>query len=225
MPYPTRDSLVILDADGTLIDAFGAMDIAFAAHGMKLGDLARFQKRHKLFKYFGGAREFPKNLTLQLRSGSRKRLLETLTSVYRESARLYPGIPDLLHDLLAIPHLRVALVTRNVCNDSLATLRSLFHRHDVEFDRFAMVHHLQLREDKADFFHLTRTHLGINPARTLVCGDEHRDYEASLKCGMRPWIAAYGFEDFERLTRKFAVPEPVICRDSYELCARLRHSL
>ena len=40
-----RQHLVILDADGTTIDAFGAINRTFARHGMNLGDLERFQKR------------------------------------------------------------------------------------------------------------------------------------------------------------------------------------
>jgi phosphoglycolate phosphatase len=225
VPYPTSDALVILDADGTLIDAFGAIAMAFAEHGMDIGDLDRFQKRHNLFKYFGGAKEFPRNLTRQLSTRSRKELLATLTEVYRQRAALYPGTADWLAQLLAAPGVRVALVTRNVCNEPELTLQRLFARHEIDIRSFDMLHHLPLRGDKSEFFRLTREHLGINPARTLVCGDEHRDYEAALRAAARPWIACYGFEDFDRLSRKFGIPEPVLCRDPFILGDRVRHSL
>ena len=46
----SRERLIILDADGTTIDAFSAIDATFGAHGMDIGDLKRFQKRRNLFK-------------------------------------------------------------------------------------------------------------------------------------------------------------------------------
>ena len=45
----SSDRLIILDADGTTIDAFGAMAQAFAHHDVDIGDLTRFQKRRHLF--------------------------------------------------------------------------------------------------------------------------------------------------------------------------------
>jgi phosphoglycolate phosphatase len=225
MPYSSQDYLIIFDADGTLIDAFDAIRLAFGAHGMDLGDLERFQKRHKIFKYLGGIKELPKNLTRQLTTNSRKRLLATLTGVYREQAALYPGVAGLINDLLAVKDVRVALVTRNVCNEPEKTLTQLFRRHDIDLSRLDMLHFIPLGEDKAKYFRLTRERLGINPARVLVCGDEHRDYAAALAAGAQPLIAAYGFEDQTRLVKKFAVPEEVICADSPMLCARVRHTL
>ena len=57
--YKSRKRLLILDADGTTIDAFSAIEAAFSRHGLDIGDEARFQKRHNLFKYLGGLKEFP----------------------------------------------------------------------------------------------------------------------------------------------------------------------
>lgn len=99
--YKNLERLVIFDADGTTVDAFHAIQLTFLRHGMDIGDLERFQKRRKLFKYLGGLREFPTNLRRQFGKQSRKRLLATLTDVYREEARLYLGIDSLLGTLLA----------------------------------------------------------------------------------------------------------------------------
>lgn len=225
LPYPSRDYLIIFDADGTLIDAFGAIRVAFGEHGMDLGDLERFQKRHKIFKYLGGIKELPRNLTRQLTTNSRKRLLASLTDVYREQATLYPGIAALINELLEQKGVRIALVTRNICNEPEKTLAQLFRRHDVDLSRLDMLHCIPLHEEKSRYFRVTRERLGINPARVMVCGDEHRDYEAALAAGVRPLIAAYGFEDQHRLIKKFGVPEEAICADSPTLCARVRHTL
>ena len=81
------DRLVILDADGTTIDAFGAIHATFVHHGMNIGPLERFQKRRNLFKYLGGVKEFPVNLRKQIAGTSRARLVETLTEVYLEQRR------------------------------------------------------------------------------------------------------------------------------------------
>ena len=42
--------LIILDADGTTIDAYPAIEAAFAQHGITLGEEKSFQKSHHLFK-------------------------------------------------------------------------------------------------------------------------------------------------------------------------------
>lgn len=135
-PYPNRDQLVIFDADGTTIDAFHAIEQSFLRHGMAIGDLERFQRRRKLFKYLGGLREFPNNLRQQFGKQNRKRLLETLTDFYRDEAVLYPGIAALLQTLIATPHVRIGMVTRNVTIDPEQTLRRLFARHAIDIDAF-----------------------------------------------------------------------------------------
>jgi hypothetical protein len=52
--YRNSDRLIVFDVDGTIIDAYSAIVETFSRHGMELGDLERFQKRHNLFKYLGG---------------------------------------------------------------------------------------------------------------------------------------------------------------------------
>jgi len=70
--FTSNKRLVILDADGTTIDAYSAIDKAFSMHGMALGDEQRFQKRRHLFKYLGGLKEFPSNLKKQIGKQKRK---------------------------------------------------------------------------------------------------------------------------------------------------------
>ncbi|MEI8164320.1 MAG: HAD family hydrolase, partial [Betaproteobacteria bacterium] len=112
--YRSHDRLVVFDADGTTIDAFHTIEAAFLHHGMDIGDLERFRKRRKLFKYLGGLRELPNNLRQQVGKQSRKKLLATLTEIYRDEASLFPGIAELLSTLVDASGIRVGLVTRNV---------------------------------------------------------------------------------------------------------------
>ncbi len=223
--YRSRDRLIIIDADGTVIDAFAAIGAAFCRHGMDLGDLERFQKRRNLFKYLGGLKEFPRNLAKNFGKRGHKDLLNSLTDIYREEALLYPGTAELIDALMAAPDVRVGMVTRNVTHEPKLTLQRLFTRHGLDIGRLDFLHHIPLRDDKTPYFRTVRDRLGVNPARAFACGDEHKDFAAAIGAGMHPFIVSYGFENFARLTRKFAIPEEVISQSPAELCRRVRHGL
>ena len=221
--YQTK-RLIILDADGTTIDAYPAIEEAFARHGMTLGAEQSFQKRHHLFKYLGGLKEFPSIIRKNMRQKGRQKIVGSLTDVYREEARLYPGIADLIRSLIAAPEIVVGLVTRNITNEPLETLRQLFARHDIDVAAMDFFDHVPLREGKTAQFRLIRERFNINPARAFICGDEYKDYLAAISTGMHPFMVSYGFEDHGRLTEKFAVPDEVISRSSAELCSRVRNA-
>lgn len=223
--YSNRDRLIIIDADGTVIDAFSAIGKAFAQHGMDIGDLDRFQKRRNLFKYLGGLKEFPRNLAKHFGKVGRKDLLATLTDVYREEASLYPGMAELIRDLLATADIRVGMVTRNVTHEPEITLKRLFARHELDIAQLDFLYYVPLRQEKTPYFKAARERLDINPARAYACGDEHKDYTAALASGMSPFIVSYGFENLTRLTRKFLIPIEIISPTPLSLSARVRHAL
>ena len=223
--FASREKLVILDADGTLIDAFSAISQAFARHGMDIGDLRRFQKRRKILKYLGGLREFPQNLKQQFGKQSRKRLIRTLTDVYREEAQLYPGIAVLLQTLIDNLGIRVGIVTRNLTLDTEETMRQLLRRHDIDLGQLDFFRSIPLSENKTAQFRDIRGLFSINPARSYVCGDEYLDYAGAIDAGMHPLIAAYGFEDYDRLCGDFGIPKEVIVERPADFVWRLRHTL
>ena len=223
--YSSSDRLIVFDVDGTIIDAFSAISQTFAKHGMELGDLERFQKRHNLLKYLGGIKEFPFNLKKQIGKQSRKRLLSTLTDAYRDDARLYPGIAELLRTLIATNGIRVGLVTRNITNEPALTIRALLARHDIATEELDFLVHVPLGQDKTTAFRAIRERLDINPARSFACGDEHQDYVSAVAAGMHCFMVSYGFEDYARLTKKFVIPADVISRTPGELCGRVLHAL
>lgn len=223
--YKSNDRLIIFDADGTIVDAFQAMAKVFSAHGMDLGDLERFQKRHNLFKYLGGIKEFPFNLRKQLGRQSRRNIVSTLTDIYREDARLYPGVAALMRSLLMARGVRVGLVTRNITNEPEETLRKLLARHDIDLKELDFFAHVPLGQEKTSAFRHARKSFDINPARSFACGDEHKDFAAAMSAGMHCFMVSYGFEDYTRLTEKFSVPEDVISRTPLELCHRVTHAL
>jgi phosphoglycolate phosphatase len=223
--YKSKKRLVILDADGTTIDAFSAIEQAFTRHGMTIGNETSFQKRHHLFKYLGGMKEFPSILKKNLLKNSRSKIVDTLTEVYRSEAGLYSGIAELIRTLIEDPDIVVGLVTRNITHEPLETLRQLFMRHDIDTAKLDFFVHIPLSERKTSQFRLIREQFHINPARAYVCGDEYKDFLAAISTGMHPFMVSYGFEDHDRLTIKFDVPHDVISRTSDELCRRIRHAL
>ncbi len=223
--FANRDRLVIFDADGTLIDAFRAVEAAFAHHGMDIGDYQRFQRRRKLLKYLGGLREFPHNLRRQLNKENRKRFKHSLTEIYRSEAKLFPGMANLLRRLIAASDTRVGIVSRNVTIEPETTLSLVLQRHDIDIGQLDFLRCIPLGEGKASHFRSLRQELGINPARTLACGDEHQDYTAALNAGLHPLVVSYGFDDHTRLTDDFHVPEDIISRTPAELIERLLHTL
>lgn len=225
MIYSNNKKLIILDADGTTIDAYTAIEKAFVHHGMDLGDEESFQKRHNIFKYLGGLKQFPSNLRKNISKSNRKQIVDTLTEVYRNEAALYAGIPEFIRTLMAAPDVIVGLITRNITNEPLETLRQLFARHDINIAEFDFLTHVPLEEKKTPHFRAVREHFGVNPARAGVCGDENKDYVAAINTGMHPFMVSYGFENFLRLTKKFEIPEEIISKTPGELRERVFHSL
>lgn len=219
------ERLLILDADGTTINAFDAIAETFSRLGMDLGDLETFQKRRHLFKYLGGVKVFPKNLSQQIGKNKRHALIATLTEVYREEGLLFPGVATLIQRLIAAPRVRVGIVTRNITKEPEETLRRLFGRHDIDTDELDFLIHVPLNQEKTAYFRGAREQFGINPAWAYACGDERKDFRAAVSAGMHPFMVSYGFEDRRHLIEKAGIPEELISSTPAELCQRIFHAL
>ena len=131
----------------------------------------------------------------------------------------------LIRTLVATPGIRVGLVTRNITNEPMLTIRKVLSRHDIDLNAFDYAVHVPLGEEKSNAFISARKIFEINPARSYACGDEHKDFDSAIAAGMHPFIGSYGFEDYTRLTKKFNVPEDVISRTPRDLSIRLLHAL
>jgi phosphoglycolate phosphatase len=220
----SADRLIILDADGTTVDAFSAINRTFAIHDMDIGDIERFQNRRHIFKYLGGIRELPKNLRKQLKGRRRSAVIDTLTQIYREETGLYEGIADMMNRLLQAPEIRVGVISRNITNEPEETLQRLYRRNGVEVDALDFFVTLPLKEEKTPAFRAIRETFAVNPAKAFASGDEKRDFMAALGSGMHPFMVAYGFESLERLTRKIGIPDELISRHPAEFKQRILHT-
>jgi phosphoglycolate phosphatase len=221
----SNERLVIMDADGTTIDAFGAIAETFETHDMSIGDIVRFQKRRNIFKYLGGIKELPKNLRKQLNGDNREEVIDTLTQVYRESACLFEGMAVLLNQLIEHPGIRVGVITRNITLEPEITLHKLYLRNGVNVSGMDFIIHLPQREQKIKAFKAVRDRFKVNPAKSYASGDEKRDYVAAIGTGMHPFMVSYGFESYERLTEKVGVPAELISRQPLDLKRRILHAL
>jgi phosphoglycolate phosphatase len=217
--------LVILDADGTTIDAFSAIAKTFSAHGMALGDLSRSPKRHNLLKYLAGAKEFPKNLRKQLTRVKHNLLIDMLTAVNRDKARLYPRMCELINRPLDSSDVLVGIVTRNITHDPEKTPRLLFQREQVDVDKLDFLIHVSLKEKKTAVLNRIRELHQVNPSLCYVCGDEYKNYLSDLLAAMHPFIVSYGFESLERLAQKFEIPGMSFYDSPQQFSQRLLHAL
>jgi phosphoglycolate phosphatase len=220
----TDNRLIVLDADGTTVDAFSAINQTFAAHNMDIGDIERFQNRRHIFKYLGGLRELPKNLRHQFKGSQRSKLIATLTEIYREQAVLYEGARELINRLLEASDIRVGVVSRNITEQPEETLQQLYLRNGVDASAFDFFIHLPLKKSKESAFRAVRESFGVNPSRAFASGDEKKDFLAAVGCGMHPFMVSYGFESYERLTEKIGIPEELISRHPRELKQRMLHT-
>ena len=98
-------------------------------------------------------------------------------------------------------------------------------RHDVDVGELDFLIHMPLKQQKTFAFRQVRMDYGINPARAYACGDEKKDFVATLSSGMHPLMVSYGFEDFERLALKIGVPAEVISKTPAEFRSRACHAL
>ncbi|MGD8909775.1 MAG: HAD hydrolase-like protein [Chromatiales bacterium] len=220
----TDNRLIVLDADGTTVDAFSAINQTFAAHNMDIGEIERFQNRRHIFKYLGGLRELPKNLRHQFKGSQRSKLIATLTEIYREQAVLYEGARELINRLLEASDIRVGVVSRNITEQPEETLQQLYLRNGVDASAFDFFIHLPLKKSKESAFRAVRESFGVNPSRAFASGDEKKDFLAAVGCGMHPFMVSYGFESYERLTEKIGIPEELISRHPRELKQRILHT-
>jgi phosphoglycolate phosphatase len=131
----------------------------------------------------------------------------------------------MINRLIAQPDLKVGMITRNITNEPEKTLRALYQRNGVDVSGFDFLIHLSLKQQKLKAFQAIRESLKINPARAYATGDEKCDYVAAIGSGMHPFMVSFGFESYQRLTKKIGVPDALISRQPLILKQRILHAL
>jgi phosphoglycolate phosphatase len=131
----------------------------------------------------------------------------------------------MINRLIAQPDLRVGMITRNITNEPEKTLYKLYQRNGVDVGGLDFLVHLPLKQHKLAAFESIRESLKINPARAYATGDEKCDYVAAIGSGMHPFMVSFGFESYQRLTKKIGVPAVLISRHPSELRQRILQAL
>jgi phosphoglycolate phosphatase len=132
---------------------------------------------------------------------------------------------ELLKVLISAPHVRVGIVSRNVTQDPATTLAIVLARHGVDPQSLDFLRCIGRGSPKLGEFRELRQRYGINPLRSIVCGDEASDYFEARAAGMSALIASYGFEEHSRLLERYDIPAEIIAGSPELLAAHLCHTL
>jgi phosphoglycolate phosphatase len=201
-----KQSLVVLDFDGFLINSYDLIRVTFESFGLDVGDEHRFKNRRKFLKYLGGGKEFLGNL-VSYSLPRKRRFRQSLTEHYLVSGRVFAEFVSILNAMVLSPNLHVGIVSRNFTLNPGATIRTVLRNSGVAEDRLDFVIPVPIGADKQDILEAMRS---SGYQQCLFGGDEIGDYRAAIATGYEPIMASYGFDTARRLTEKGGVPAEVL---------------
>ncbi|HEY7840966.1 MAG TPA: hypothetical protein VIC61_05305 [Gammaproteobacteria bacterium] len=218
---PPRDTLVVLDFDGFLLNSYQLLKVTFEHFGLDVGDEDRFRHRRKFLKYLGGGREFMRNF-VRASLPKKKKIRERLTDEYVENGRVFPEFVPLLNDLIASPSAHVGIVSRNYTYTPGLTIRAVLRNSGVEEKDLDFVIPIPAGVKKGDVLEAMKS----SRYRTCLFGaDEVGDYRAAAETGYDAIMASYGFDSRKRLIEMAKVPEDRIFDSPRMLVEDLRQRL
>ena len=119
-----KDTLIVLDFDGFLINSYKLLQITFEHFGLDIGDEDRFKHRRKFLKYLGGGKEFLGNL-VSYSLPKKKKIRQLLTEIYQEEGRLYREFVPLINRMVETPAMHVGIISRNFTHTPGLTIRAV----------------------------------------------------------------------------------------------------
>ena len=205
-----KDTLVVLDFDGFLINSYELLKHTFAQFGLDIGDEERFSHRRKFLKYIGGGKEFLGNL-VSYSLPKKKKIREALTELYAEEGRIYNEFCDLINRMISDNNIHVGIVSRNFTYTPGPTIRKTLQNSGVDEAHLDFVIPLPVGVKKHGVL------AGMHSSRyqkALFGGDEIGDYKAASETGYgNIMIGSYGFDNKERLINSGGIPEELIYDD------------
>ena len=202
-----KDTLVVLDFDGFLINSYKLLQITFEQFGLNIGDEDRFRHRRKFLKYLGGGKEFVRNL-VAYSLPKKKRIREVLTEIYQEQGKIYKEFVPLVNTMLDTPNLHVGIISRNFTRTPGKTIRKVLQNSNVDEAQLDFLIPIDVGVKKDTVLE------GMKSTRYRQClfgADEISDFKAATQTGYDTILmASYGFDKRERLLKEGEVPAEII---------------
>ena len=202
-----KETLVVLDFDGLLINSYELLNITFKHFGLDVGDIERFQNRRKFLKYVGGGKELIGNL-VNLSLPKKKLIRKKLTETYCAVGQIYPEFTDLINDMTDNPDIHVGIVSRNFTHHPGNTIRQVLRNSKINETALDFVIPISAGAKKINILEGMKS----TAYRTSIfAADEISDYEAASLTGYDTILmASYGFDTRERLQKKGNIPKKII---------------
>jgi phosphoglycolate phosphatase len=200
---PSRDTLVVLDFDGFLLNSYQLLKVTFEHFGLDVGDEDRFRHRRKFLKYLGGGKEFMRNF-VRASLPKRKKIRAKLTDEYVANGRIFPEFVPLLNELIANPAAHVGIVSRNFTYTPGLTIRAVLRNSGVEEQDLDFVIPIPAGVKKGDVLEAMKS---TRYRACLFGADEVGDYRAAAETGYEAVMASYGFDSRKRLLDVARVPD------------------
>lgn len=219
---PLKETLVVLDFDGLLIDSYDLLKKTFDKCGLDVGDEGRFQNRRKFLKYIGGGKELIGNL-VNLSLPKKKKIREELTETYNEQGKIYPEFVTLINDMIETPTIHVGIVSRNFTHHPGKTIRQVLKNSKVNETAMDFIIPISAGVKKGNVLEGMKA---SSYKHCIFAADEISDYRAATETGYNKiFMASYGFDTKDRLIKKAEIPEDIIFDTPKKLGKRLEKFL
>lgn len=217
-----KETLVVLDFDGLLIDSYQLLKITFNKCGLDVGNEGRFQNRRKFLKYFGGGKELIGNL-VNLTLPKKKKIREQLTEAYCKQGKIYPEFVTLMNDMIETPTIHVGIVSRNFTHHPGNTIRQVLKNSKVNETAMDFIIPISAGVKKGNVLEGMKA---SSYKHCIFAADEIGDYHAAHETGYdRIFMASYGFDTRERLINKADIPKEIIYDSPKKLSKKLEKFL
>lgn len=218
----SKNTLIVFDFDGLLINSYKLLKITFNHFGLDVGDEDRFKNRRKFLKYVGGGKELIGNL-VNLSLPSKKLIREKLTKTYCENGKIHPEFTLLINDLIDNPNIHVGIVSRNFTHHPGNTIRQVLRNSKINEAALDFLIPISAGVKKVNVLEAMKSSAFKT---SIFVADEISDFQAAEETNYDVILmASYGFDTKERLIRKGNVPEEVIFESPEKLAKKLEKTL
>ncbi len=213
-----KETLVVFDFDGLLIDSYSLLKNTFKQFGLNIGDQECFKNRRKFLKYIGGGKEFIGNL-VNITLPKNQIIREALTSYYQKDGVIFPEFVTTLNSMIDDPMVHVGIISRNFTFHPGKTIRQVLANSEVNHNALDFVIPVSVGVKKINILEGMKAK---HYKRCIFTADEVGDYNAaSISSYDTILMASYGFDTRDRLIKKVKIPADIIYDSPAELAKAL----